>query len=252
MPRYKLTIEYDGTPYHGWQKQPGLPSAQTALEVALTRICQHEVAVFAAGRTDTGVHAIGQVVHVDMEKPWPLWKVIEGANGVLRLNDEPVAVVDCEEVADDFDARFSAKTRHYRYRIINRPANLTVDHERAWHVKNKLDIEVMDKAAKCLIGVHDFTTFRSINCQAKNPVRTLDQLDVRYVKDVQGGREIDVLCSSRAFLHNQVRSMVGSLKLIGQGKWAMDDLENARDAKDRKACGPVAPACGLYLVKVDY
>lgn len=248
MPRYKLTIEYDGTPYKGWQRQDGLPSVQQALEDAMSEFARHPVTVFAAGRTDTGVHGLGQVVHVDLESEWPLFKIAEAANGLLRLNHHPVSVIRAENAPDDFDARFSAIKRHYRYRIINRPANLTVDLLRAWHVKKPLDVAAMNKVAQLLVGHHDFTTFRSTECQAKSPLRTLDQLDVRRVNE----QEIEILTSARAFLHNQVRSLAGSLKLVGEGKWAGEDLLAALEAKDRKACGPVAPACGLYFVRVEY
>ncbi|MCB1439089.1 MAG: tRNA pseudouridine(38-40) synthase TruA [Nitratireductor sp.] len=253
MPRYKLTIEYYGTPFHGWQRQEDFLSVQQVLEEAISEFTRHPVTVFAAGRTDTGVHGLGQIVHLDLERQWAPEKVSEAANGVLKYHGHPVAVLDCEQVADDFDARFSAKRRHYRYRILNRWANLTVELGRAWHVKKPLDVAAMDSAAKMLIGHHDFTTFRAMNCQAKSPMRTLDTLDVRHVCDLTGGgQEIEITTSSRAFLHNQVRSMAGSLKLVGEGKWTADDLAAALAAKDRKACGPVAPACGLYFVRVDY
>ena len=253
MPRYKLTIEYDGTPYRGWQRQDGFPSVQQALEEAIAEFTRHPVTLFAAGRTDTGVHALGQVAHVDLETEWRPEKIAEASNGLLKLNSHTVAVLACEKVADDFDARFSARRRHYRYLILNRPANLTVDAGRVWHVKKPLDIDAMDKAAKVLVGHYDFTTFRSTDCQAKNPERTLDTLDVGLVEDRgTGGRLIGITTSSRAFLHNQVRSMAGSLKLVGEGKWTADDLKAALEAKDRKACGPVAPACGLYFMSVDY
>ena len=248
MPRYKLTIEYDGTGYHGWQKQDGLASVQQALEEAIAQFTRHTVSVFAAGRTDTGVHALGQVVHVDLEKEWPDWKVQEASNGILQLNGHAVSVVACEPVPDTFDARFSATKRHYRYRLINRKGPLTVDHNRAWWVRRPLDETAMHDAAQELVGHHDFTTFRSTECQAKSPVRTLDELNVNRVSET----ELEIIAISRAFLHNQVRSMVGSLKLVGESKWTAMDLANARDLLDRKACGPVAPSCGLYLVKVDY
>ena len=253
MPRYKLTIEYDGTPYHGWQRQDDFPSVQQALEEAMAEFARHPVTLFAAGRTDTGVHARGQVAHADLEAEWPTYKICEAMNGLLKLAGQTVAVLACEKVADDFDARFSARRRHYRYLILNRPANPTVDTGRLWHVKKPLDIGAMDKAAKVLVGHYDFTTFRSTDCQAKNPERTLDTLDVRLAEDRgTGGRLIEIVTSSRAFLHNQVRSMAGSLKLVGEGKWTADDLRAALAAKDRKACGPVAPACGLYFERVEY
>jgi tRNA pseudouridine38-40 synthase len=248
MPRYKLQIEYDGTNYKGWQRQDGLPTVQGAIETAMAEFTRHPVVIFAAGRTDAGVHGLGQIIHVDLEAVWPLFKIAEATNGLLRLKNHPISVIKAEHAEPDFDARFSAVKRHYRYCIINRPANLTVDLLRAWHVKKPLDVAAMDDAAKALLGLHDFTTFRSTECQAKSPIRTLDQLDVRRVND----QEIEILTSARAFLHNQVRSLAGSLKLVGEGKWTKEDLRAALDAKDRKACGTVAPACGLYFMKVDY
>lgn len=253
MPRYKLTIEYDGTNYYGWQKQPTLPSIQQSLEKALAHFTQHECNTVTAGRTDAGVHAVGQIVHVDLEQEWRLEKIQEATNGILKFNEHPIAVVAAQEVDENFDARRSATKRHYRYRVVNRRANLTVDYNRIWHVRRPIDAQAMDKAAKLLLGRHDFSTFRSKDCQAASPIRSLDQLDVRVVEGgYYGGDEIEILCSSRAFLHNQVRSLVGSLKFVGEGKWSEADLVAALKAKDRKACGTVAPACGLYLMEVDY
>lgn len=248
MPRYKLKIEYDGTNYFGWQSQDGLKTIQGALEKAFAHFSRHDCTIFGAGRTDAGVHALGQVAHIDLNESWRTEKIREAANGVLKLNDEQIAILSVEEVDEDFDARFSAVKRHYRYRIINRWANLTVERDRAWHVKKPLNVEAMHKAAQGLLGRHDFTTFRSTDCQAKNPERTLDQFDITEISDT----EIEMGVSARAFLHNQVRSLAGSIKLVGAGKWSKDDLLNALEAKDRKECGPVAPAEGLYLVKVDY
>jgi tRNA pseudouridine38-40 synthase len=248
MPRYKLTVEYDGTPFVGWQRQENGFSVQQALEEALFRFTRQQVTVFAAGRTDTGVHALGQVVHVDLEREWAAEKVAEAANGTLKFAGHPVAVLEAERVPDSFDARFSARSRRYRYRIINRWANLTVDLDRAWHVKKPLDVAAMHEAAQKLVGHHDFTTFRSQHCQAKSPMKTLDVLDVERTDH----QEIVIIASSRSFLHNQVRSMVGTLKLVGEGKWRPGDVANALSARDRTACGPVAPACGLYLVHVGY
>lgn len=248
MPRYKLQIEYDGTPYYGFQRQEKLPSVQQAIESAFEVFTQEKTDIFAAGRTDTGVHAIGQVIHVDLTKEWKPQKVQEALNGILKYEGEPVAALSVEKVEDDFDARFSATKRCYRYRIINRIAPLTVEAKRAWWIRFPLDVAAMDKAAKVLIGHHDFTTFRSTDCQAKTPMRTLDVLNVNRVNET----EIEVIAESRSFLHNQVRSIVGSLKLIGDGKWTEEDLVAARDALDRKRCGPVAPACGLYLTSVVY
>ncbi len=248
MPRYRFIVEYDGTPYHGWQRQDGFPSVQQSVEEALEAFTREKTTVFAAGRTDAGVHALGQVIHFDLSSQWRPEKLNEAANGLLKLAGHPIAVLDCKAVPDDFDARFSARRRHYLYRIVNRKANLTIDLNRAWHVKPELDIDAMNNAAKELLGRHDFTTFRSTDCQAKNPVRTLDRLQVVDA----GGGDIHVETSSRAFLHNQVRSMVGTLKLVGQGKWSRTDVKEALLARDRKACGPVAPACALYFTRVDY
>ncbi|MGI9402050.1 MAG: tRNA pseudouridine(38-40) synthase TruA [Rhizobiaceae bacterium] len=248
MPRYKLTIEYDGTGFYGWQRQADFISVQQALEEAIEEFTRQKIAVFGAGRTDTGVHALAQVAHIDLEKDWEPGRIIEASNGILKFRDHRIAVLECELVSEEFDARFSAKRRNYRYRIVNRQAPLAIEYRRAWWVRRPLDVEAMHEAAQSLVGHFDFTTFRSINCQAKSPMKTLDKLDVRRV----AADEIEILASSRSFLHNQVRSMVGSLKLVGDGKWSKSDLEEARDALDRKACGPVAPACGLYLVNAEY
>jgi tRNA pseudouridine38-40 synthase len=245
MPRYKLTIEYDGTPFSGWQWQDHAPSVQRVLVDALVAFCGHAVKVTGAGRTDAGVHALGQVAHVDLEKDWRVDKVRDALNAHLRPH--PVAVLSAEKVADGFDARFSARKRHYLYRIANRRPDLALDRLRAWRVPRKLDVDAMHAAAQRLVGKHDFTTFRSTECQAKSPEKTLDQLDVsRY------GDEVHVKTSARSFLHNQVRSMVGSLALVGDGKWSADDLSAALTARNRAACAPVAPPDGLYLVSVDY
>lgn len=249
MPRYKLQVEYDGTNYHGWQRQKeGLISIQQAIEEAMEKFARHPVSVFAAGRTDAGVHACGQVIHVDLDKEWKIEKVQEATNGLLKLENHPIAIISVEKVTEEFDARFSAKYRSYKYRIINRVAPLTVERERAWWIRFPLDENSMHEAAQILLGEHDFTTFRSTDCQAKSPIRTLDRLDVTRINET----EIEVIAEARAFLHNQVRSLVGSLKLVGDGRWSIDDLAAARDALDRKACGPVAPACGLYFMHVGY
>ncbi|MCF6322648.1 MAG: tRNA pseudouridine(38-40) synthase TruA [Rhizobiaceae bacterium] len=247
MPRYRINIEYDGTPYCGWQRQDGHPSVQQSIEEVIEHFCQHKVRLFGAGRTDTGVHALAQVAHFELEKQWKPQKIFEATNGVLRQRGENIAITNCQQVDDEFDARFSALKRHYRYRIINRMAPLTLDAERAWWVRFPLDVEAMHEAAQLLIGKHDFTTFRSVDCQAKSPVRTLDVLNV-----TRTGEEIEITVSSRSFLHNQVRSLAGTLKIVGDGKWNRQDVGNALAAMDRKQCGPVAPACGLYLVGVDY
>jgi tRNA pseudouridine38-40 synthase len=245
MPRYKLTIEYDGTPFVGWQMQENGRSVQQALAEAVAAFCGEEVAVHGAGRTDAGVHALGQVAHVDLSRDWPADTVRDAIN--QHLKPEPVAVLQTEEVAEDFDARFSATARHYLYRIIDRRAPLTLEAGRAWQVPVVLDAAAMDEAAKELLGRHDFTTFRAAECQAKSPVKTLDRLDVS-----REGALVLVRASARSFMHNQVRSMVGSLKLVGQGKWTRGDMAAALATRDRAACGPVAPPQGLYLVRVDY
>jgi tRNA pseudouridine38-40 synthase len=247
MRRYKIVIEYDGAPYRGWQRQDGHPSLQQSIEEAIEHFCGHKTRLFGAGRTDTGVHALAQVAHFDLQKEWSPQKIFEATNGILRQNGEMISIVDCGQVSEEFDARFSATRRHYCYRIINRKAPLSLDINRAWWVRFPLNAEAMHEAAQLLVGHHDFTTFRSINCQAKSPVKTLDRLDVR-----RQGEEIEIVASSRSFLHNQVRSLVGTLKMAGDGKWTKGDVSAALEARDRKRCGPVAPAHGLYLTGVDY
>jgi tRNA pseudouridine38-40 synthase len=211
----------------------------------LQSLTQETVTVHGAGRTDAGVHALGQVAHFDLVKDWAVDKVRDALNALLR--PDPISVLACEHVAPDFDARFSAKARHYLYRIIDRRSPLALERMRAWGVFRPLDAKAMDEAAQVLIGHHDFTTFRSTECQAESPEKTLDRLTAS-----RHGEIIRVEASARSFLHNQVRSLVGSLKLVGEGKWTARDLEAALAAKDRARCGPVAPAHGLYLVKVDY
>jgi tRNA pseudouridine38-40 synthase len=245
MPRYKLTIEYDGTPFVGWQVQENGPSVQGRLAAAIRSFSGEETLPRGAGRTDAGVHALGQVVHMDLYKAWPTDKVRDALNAQLR--PDPISVLACEQAPEDFDARFSASARHYLYRIVNRRSPLALDRNRAWHVVQRLDALAMHNAAQVLVGHHDFSTFRSAECQAASPVKTLDWLAVE-----REGEEIRIVASARSFLHNQVRSMVGSLKLVGEGRWTAPDLARALAAKDRAACGPVAPPCGLYLAKVDY
>ena len=245
MPRYKLTIEYDGTPYVGWQAQDNGVSVQGVLTEAVAAFAGERVVISAAGRTDAGVHALGQVAHVDLAKDWDAETVREAIN--FHLRPQPIAVLVAERTTPDFDARFSAVKRHYLYRIVNRRADLTLEQNRAWRVPRLLDAEAMHAAARCLIGRHDFTTFRSTECQAKSPVKTLDRLDV-----ARDGDEIRVTAAARSFLQHQVRSMVGSLIHVGEGKWRADHLAAALAARDRTACGQVAPPHGLYLVRVDY
>jgi tRNA pseudouridine38-40 synthase len=245
MPRYKLVIEYDGAPFVGWQMQDNGLSVQGVLTAAIAAFCGETVPVQGAGRTDAGVHAHGQVAHVDLGKEWDTDTVRDAVNAYLRPH--PVAVLSAQIATAEFDARFSATQRHYLYRIVNRRADLTLDREHAWRVARPLDAEAMHHAAQHLVGRHDFTTFRAAECQANSPVKTLQRLDVG-----RRGEEIHVHASARSFLHTQVRSMVGSLALVGEGKWSTDDVARARDARDRAACGPVAPPDGLYLVRVDY
>ncbi len=245
MPRYKLIIEYDGAPFCGWQIQENGPSVQGALETAVKATCGAFVRVHGAGRTDAGVHALGQVAHCDIDKPLPAGRLRDALNAHLRPH--PIGVLSAEIVADDFEARFSAIKRHYVYRISNRRANLALDIGKVWRVAKPLDADAMHEAAKRLLGKHDFTTFRDTECQAASPEKTLDQLDV-----VRDGDSITIVTSARSFLHSQVRSMVGSLVWVGEGRWRADDLAAALAARTRAACGPVAPPDGLYLVRVDY
>ncbi len=245
MPRYALTIEYDGGPFVGWQRQANGLSVQQRLEEAAGAINGLPAVVHGAGRTDAGVHALGQVAHIDMARDWRPDKLRDALNA--HLKPTPVAVLAARAVGDDFEARFSAIQRHYRYIIDNRRAPLALTLGRAWHVKWPLDADAMRVAAQQLLGRHDFTTFRASECQARSPVRTLDRFEVRRV-----GERIEIEVSARSFLHNQVRSMVGSLEHVGAGKWRADDLAAALAAKDRARCGQVAPPQGLYLVAVDY
>jgi tRNA pseudouridine38-40 synthase len=245
MPRYKLTIEYDGRPFVGWQIQDNGPSVQGVLVAAVEAFCGERARVQGAGRTDAGVHALGQVGHLDLAKDWDEETVRDALNAHLRPH--PVAVIQAEKVDWIFDARRSATKRHYLYRIINRRADLTFERGRAWRVAKPLNSAAMHTAAQRLIGKHDFTTFRHAECQAKSPVKTLDQLDVLRTRD-----DIHVMAAARSFLHTQVRSMVGALALVGEGRWSADDLSAALDKRDRTACAPVAPPDGLYLTSVDY
>jgi tRNA pseudouridine38-40 synthase len=245
MPRYKLTLEYEGGPFRGWQRQSDGDSVQQALEDAVRAFCGEDVQVVAAGRTDAGVHAAGQVAHLDLARTVTPETLRNALNHHLR--PRPVAVLEAALAADDFHARFSAKARHYLYRIVNRRAPLALETGRAWQVPTPLDAEIMQEAAQRLIGRHDFTSFRSALCQAKSPVKTLDRLAVRRVGD-----RLEITALARSFLHHQVRNMVGTLKLIGQGRQPVDSIEAILAARDRAAAGPTAPACGLYLIRVDY
>jgi len=244
--RYKLTIEYDGGPYSGWQRLPDGPSVQGAIEEAVEKLTGVRSDVIGSGRTDAGVHAYAQVAHVDIEKPFEAWKLSEALNAHLRPH--PIAVLKAEEAAPEFHARFDAVRRSYVYQIVNRRAPLTVDRGHCWRVGLSLDTDAMHAAAQRLVGKHDFTTFRDGHCQAKSPVKTLDVCDVLRTDE----ETVAVWCVARSFLHRQVRSMVGTLVEVGVGKMSADDVADALAAADRARCGPVAPADGLYLAKVEY
>lgn len=245
MTRYRLTLEYDGGPFVGWQRQDSGPSVQAAVEAAIEKFCGETPAVFAAGRTDAGVHALGQVIHVDLEKETDAFRVQEALN--YHLKPDPVAVVACEEVDEDFHARFSATERRYLYRIVNRRAPLTVERGRAWQVSRPLDHAAMHDGAQHLIGHHDFSSFRAAECQAKSPEKTLDEFTVS-----RHGAEIEIRARARSFLHHQVRNIVGTLAMVGEGKHGPAWMGKVLAARDRSAAGPTAPAEGLYLESVRY
>ncbi|MEO7221589.1 MAG: tRNA pseudouridine(38-40) synthase TruA [Devosia sp.] len=245
MPRYKLILEYDGTPFSGWQRQADQLSVQQVIEAAIEKMSGERATIQAAGRTDSGVHALGQVVSFDLSRDWDPFKIREALN--FHTKPHPVAIIEAATVPDTFEARFSAIARHYEYRILNRRARPALEDWRVWHCPIELDAEAMHAAAQLILGKHDFTTFRAAECQTKSPEKTLDRLDVS-----REGEMIVVRASARSFLHSQVRSMVGSLKLVGDGKWTPRDFRAALDARDRSRCGPLAPPDGLYLVRVDY
>lgn len=245
MSRWKLILEYDGGGLVGWQRQDNGPSVQQALEEAVFRFCGEQVTAHAAGRTDAGVHALGQVVHLDIARDTKADTVRDALN--FHLKPAPIAVLAVEPVGDDFHARFSATGRAYLYRIVNRRAPLALERGRAWQVGHRLDAAAMHEAAQALVGNHDFTSFRAALCQAASPVKTLDRLDV-----MRHGEEITVIAEARSFLHHQVRNMVGTLKLVGEGKWTARDVAHALAARDRSAAGPTAPPDGLYLTDVRY
>jgi tRNA pseudouridine38-40 synthase len=245
VPRYKLIVEYDGTPFAGWQRQADRLSVQQVVEDAIEKMSGEKVAIQAAGRTDSGVHALGQVASFDLGKDWDPFKIREALN--FHTKPHPVAIIDAQTVPDTFEARFSAIGRHYEYRILNRRARPALEDWRVWHCPMALDADAMHAAAQLILGKHDFTTFRAAECQAKSPEKTLDRLDVS-----REGEMIVVRANARSFLHSQVRSMVGSLKLVGEGKWQPRDFRAALDARDRSRCGPLAPPEGLYLMRVDY
>ena len=247
MPRYRLDIEYDGAAFAGWQRQADLPTVQGAIEAAALAFCREAISLRGAGRTDAGVHATGQVAHFTVNREWPADTVRDALNARLKMTGNAVAILAVNQVSDEFDARFSAIGRHYLYRILNRRAPAALEKGKAWWVPRTLDARAMHEAAQLLLGKHDFTAFRSAQCQANSPVRTLDRLDVR-----QDGDIIEIVASARSFLHNQVRSIVGSLKRVGEGGWKPRDVREALDARNRAACAGIATAEGLYLTRVDY
>jgi tRNA pseudouridine38-40 synthase len=245
MTRWKLTLEYDGGPFVGWQRQDNGPSVQAAVERAIENFCGERATLFGAGRTDAGVHALAQVAHVDIAKAATADTVRDALN--FHLKPDPIAILSAEAVGDNFHARFDATMRHYRYRILSRRAPPTIERGRVWHVGTPLDPAVMHEAAQCLVGKHDFTSFRAVACQADSPVKTLDDLTV-----AAAGEEIHIYARARSFLHHQVRNIAGTLKLVGEGKWMPDDVSAALAARDRSRGGPTAPPEGLSLIAVDY
>ncbi len=245
MPRYALRIEYHGLPFSGWQRQDNAPSVQAAIEAALAKFLREAPLVTGAGRTDSGVHARAQVAHVDLDREWDTYRLSQAINQHLR--PKPIAITAAARVADDWHARFSALDRTYLYRILSRRSPAAIDDGLVWQVRQRMDEAAMQAGADRLLGQHDFTTFRSTACQAASPVKTLDRLDVRRVGD-----EVHLHVKARSFLHNQVRSFAGTLERVGAGAWRPEDVTTALEARDRTACGTVAPACGLYLMHVGY
>jgi tRNA pseudouridine38-40 synthase len=249
MPRYALQVEYNGAPFSGWQRQTRQYSVQGAIEAAAAKLEPGPHTVAAAGRTDTGVHALGQVAHIDLARDWDPFRLSEALN--YHLRPDPVAITACAVAAPDWHARFSALRRHYLFRILTRRAPAVHDAGQVWQVKTRLDVDAMRAGARHLVGKHDFTTFRSTICQAKSPVKTLDALEIERAEGLSGP-EIHFRLHARSFLHNQVRSFVGTLERVGAGAWTPDDVKTALAARDRAACGPVCPPQGLYLAQVDY
>ncbi len=250
MTRWALLLEYDGTRFVGWQRQITGPSIQSALETAAAGLAGGPVATTAAGRTDAGVHATGQVAHLDLARPMAPEQLLAALNYHLKPN--PIAVLRAAAVPDDWSARFTATGRAYRYRILSRPARPALLAHRVWHLPRKLDVPAMQRAAGHLLGRHDFTSFRAAACQASSPLRTLDRLDVTRSGDGDSGEEVHVVAEARSFLHHQVRNMVGTLRLVGEGRWQPDDVAAALAARNRAAAGPTAPPDGLYLTAVRY
>ncbi len=249
MPRYKIIVEYDGTELVGWQKQPGQRSVQGVLEEAIFKLTQEAVTLTASGRTDAGVHSYGQAVSFDLVKEFDTHSLRQGIN--FYMVEQPVSVLEAEKVVDDFSARFSARKRYYRYVILNRPSPTVIDRNRAWHIINPLNIDAMRQGAKHLEGKHDFSSFRASECQSKNPVKTLDPIHISE-HYFEFGNYIYIDVSALSFLHHMVRNITGTLVNVGMGKTAPDDIKSILEAKDRKAAGPTAPACGLYFIGVDY
>ncbi|WP_455476039.1 tRNA pseudouridine(38-40) synthase TruA [Bartonella sp. B17] len=247
MPRFKLTIEYDGSNYAGWQRQEGLHTIQGALEQASFYFSGQQLTITTAGRTDAGVHATGQVAHIDFEKNWDPYTIRDALNAYLRQQGENISVLNVQNVPDSFNARFCAIRRHYLFKILNRRSPPALNAKRVWWFPKPLNADAMHEAAQKLVGRHDFTTFRSVHCQAKSPIRTLERLDILREEE-----EIFLYAQARSFLHHQIRSFAGSLMEVGIGRWTAQDLEAALHAKDRARCGMVAPPSGLYLTKVDY
>jgi len=245
MPRYKIIIEYDGSGISGWQRQTNSNSVQQFIEEAIEKFSQEKVIIHAAGRTDAGVHALGQVAHFDLEKDYPSDVVKRAINHFLRPNK--VIILNCQVIDNEFNARFSAIKRHYRYVILNRKSPSVLEVNKVWHVHEDLDIEKLQIAANLLIGQHDFTSFRATHCQAQSPIKTLDE-----IKIYREGEKVIFTLKARSFLHHMVRNIVGSLVLVGVGKWQVEDITKALQAKNRRSAGPTAPACGLYFVQVDY
>ena len=245
MPRYKIIIEYDGTNISGWQIQPDTSSIQQFIQDAIESFSQEKIAIHAAGRTDAGVHATGQVAHFDLKKNFPTHVVQSAINYFLRPN--LIVIISCEIVDDSFHARFSAIKRHYRYEVLNRQAPAALGVNKMWHVREPLDMNAMQEAANILVGSHDFTSFRAAQCQGKSPLKTIDEISI-----YREGEKILFIVKAKSFLHHMVRNIVGTLILVGTGKWCVEDVHKALEAKDRRQAGPTAPACGLYFTKIDY